>query len=142
MAQLLHNAAEFAEEQYSKFHKDQNLQTVVRSLTDQVARTVQIAQGKSGERRNRTAVVGGFNGMNPASSSLAPGGNPAPALPGLGGSASTAVAGSGDVTMGDVGAVAFHDIAWYPALADEIGWDWGDFSQLFEPNFSDMAVGN
>jgi hypothetical protein len=23
------------------------------------------------------------------------------------------------------------DIAWSPALADEIGWDWGDFSQLF-----------
>ena len=23
------------------------------------------------------------------------------------------------------------DVAWSPALADEIGWDWGDFSQLF-----------
>ena len=23
------------------------------------------------------------------------------------------------------------DIAWSPALADEIGWDWGDFSLLF-----------
>lgn len=142
LAQLLHNAAEFAEEQYSKFHKDQNLQTVVRSLTDQVARTVRIAQGKPGERRNRTVVAGGFNGMSPESSSLAPGGIPAPALSGLGGPASTAVTGSGDVAIGGVGAVAFHDIAWPPALADEIGWDWGDFSQLFESNFSDMAVGN
>lgn len=23
------------------------------------------------------------------------------------------------------------DVAWSPALADEIGWDWGDFGQLF-----------
>ncbi len=26
---------------------------------------------------------------------------------------------------------AIPDVAWSPALADEIGWDWGDFSQLF-----------
>jgi len=28
-------------------------------------------------------------------------------------------------------AVPMADVAWSPALADEIGWDWGDFSQLF-----------
>jgi hypothetical protein len=27
------------------------------------------------------------------------------------------------------------DVAWSPELADQIGWDWGDFSQLFtEPS--------
>ncbi|AEO69968.1 uncharacterized protein THITE_115282 [Thermothielavioides terrestris NRRL 8126] len=27
--------------------------------------------------------------------------------------------------------MAIPDVAWSPSLADEIGWDWGDFSQLF-----------
>lgn len=27
--------------------------------------------------------------------------------------------------------MSIPDVAWSPALADEIGWDWGDFGQLF-----------
>ena len=138
----MHNAADFAEEQYSKFHKDQNLQSVVRRLTDQVAHAVQIAQVKTGDRRSRTAVTAEAEKTNPESLSLASGGIPAPGLPGLGNTASIALNGSGDMNMGGFGDVSFHDIAWSPALADEFGWDWGDFSQLFEPNFSDMAVRN
>lgn len=32
--------------------------------------------------------------------------------------------------------MSLPDATWSPELADEIGWDWGDFGQLYNP--SDM----
>ncbi len=107
--------------------KDQRIHGVVRVLDDEVVRIVTAAQPRV---MARSFII------RPASHvDDSPGGSHAvhndagvalnPSLQEFGPSYEGLPADLIDLS------VAIPDVAWSPALADEIGWDWGAFSQLF-----------
>ncbi len=124
---MIHNAGEFAVEKYELIAKDQRIHGVVRVLDDEVVRIVTAAQPRVMARSSIIRPTphidnspGGSHSvhtdagvvLNPSLQSFGPSYDGLPA------------------DLIDLSA-AIPDVAWSPALADEIGWDWGAFSQLF-----------
>ena len=125
--QLIHNAGEFAVEKYERIAKDQRIHGVLRVLDDEVVRIVTAAQprvmARSSSIRPTSLVDNSPGGSHSVHRDAGVALNPP--LQGFG--------QSYDGLPADlIGlSAAIPDVAWSPALADEIGWDWGAFGQLF-----------
>ena len=130
---MIHNAGEFAVEKYERIAKDKRVHGIVHLLDNEVMRIVAAAQPKIMARASITGPSSHIDD-SPAPS------HPADRDAGVSLQHSPRRISQGD---GDLSAelmnlsreipmpMGMPDIAWSPALADEIGWDWGDFSQLF-----------
>ncbi len=134
--QLIHNAGELAVEKYEKIAKDHRIHGVLQLLDNEVIRIVTAAQPKVVERSSIIRPSPQI-GNSPGSSHL---GQRAPGVtlnqsPGFGQSYGGLSADFMNLATGMPMPMEIADVAWSPALADEIGWDWGDFLPLYsEPH--------
>ncbi|KAK4041451.1 hypothetical protein C8A01DRAFT_45410 [Parachaetomium inaequale] len=133
---LIHNAGEFAIEKYERVAKDKRVHGIVQLLDNEVIRIVAAAQpnvmARSSIARPSSQVDNSpscshpaHNGAGVALSQLSPGFSQS-----YSGLSSDLLDPSIAISM----PMQIPEVAWSPALADEIGWDWGDFSQLFTEN--------
>ncbi|KAL2126438.1 hypothetical protein VTI74DRAFT_922 [Chaetomium olivicolor] len=130
---LIHNAGEFAVEKYESIAKDKRrVQGIVQLLENEVIRIVAAAQPKVMARSSTTGTssdVDNFTGRSHSTDNAGVASNQSPQAFSQGyGSMSTHLM---DLSTAISMPMPVLDVAWSPALADEIGWDWGDFSQLF-----------
>ncbi|KAK8037387.1 hypothetical protein PG991_000733 [Apiospora marii] len=140
---LMHNAVDFAEQLYERHHSDRKLQRVLKSLTDQIGAAVQAGQSMSDFRRSSTAfshettTVGSkFSGREvPAFSS--PQSARMPPLE-AGPSINAVAMETTEIATGGTGDVSFRDVIWPAGTVDDIGWDWDDFSQVFDLSFGEV----
>ncbi|KAK8099042.1 uncharacterized protein PG998_012283 [Apiospora kogelbergensis] len=140
---LMHNAVDFAEQLYEKYHSDQKLHRVLKSLTDQIGAAVQSGQSKSDFRRTSTAFshdITTFGSKYPSrelpvfstpQTSRMP---PLETTPAVG----SATMEAAELATGSTGDLNFRDVAWPTGTVDEIGWDWDDFSQVFDLSFGEI----
>ncbi|KAK3901146.1 hypothetical protein C8A05DRAFT_35190 [Staphylotrichum tortipilum] len=136
---LIHNAGEFAIEKYERIAKDQRIHGVVQLLDNEVTRIVAAAQPKATARLPSIAVpTSRIIDDSPAAHSSNTVHNRGAGVTldqprqGFGQAYGGLPADLLDLPAGiAMPPMQMPDDAWSPMLADEIGWDWGDFSQLF-----------
>jgi hypothetical protein len=143
---LIHNAGEFAIEKYESIAKDKRaVQGIVQLLDKEVIRIVAGAQPRAMARSSITRPSSQIGNSPGRSHTLHH--DAGVALnhfsQGLSQNDGGVTTDLMDLSMAISMPMRIADDAWSPALADEIGWDWGDFSQLFtesQPTVSE-AVG-
>jgi hypothetical protein len=133
---LIHNAGEFAVERYERIAKDRRIHGVVQLLDKEVIRIVTAAQPKV---MARSSIIRPTSHVDNSTSSSHSAHDAEMALnqspQGFGQSYGGVSTDLMNFTPAIPMPMDIPDVAWSPALADEIGWDWGDFSQLFaEPS--------
>ncbi|KAK7974365.1 hypothetical protein PG989_016213 [Apiospora arundinis] len=138
---LMHNAVDFAEHLYARYHSDQKLQRVLKSLTNQIGAAVQAEQSKSDFRRSSTAFSHDMTTLgskfpsrelplfSPPQAARMPPQETAPNV------SSATVETTELATAGDVN---FRDVVWPGGTVDDIGWDWDDISQVFDLSFGEV----
>ena len=132
----MHNAGEFAVEAYERIAKDKRAHGIVQLLQNEVIRIVAAAQPKVMARSSITRLSSHIDNSNsPGRSYSTHSDDAAFALNQSPQGFSQSYGGLSTELMDLSTAISMpmqiSDVAWSPALADEIGWDWGDFSQLF-----------
>jgi hypothetical protein len=139
---LIHNAGEFAVEKYESIAKDKRAaQGIVQVLDKEVIRIVAGAQPRAMERSSITRPSSHI-GNSPGRSHIAhhdAGAALNHSPQGLSQSDGGVATDLMDLSMAISMPMRIADDAWSPALADEIGWDWGDFSQLFTESQPTLA---
>jgi hypothetical protein len=131
---LIHNAGEFAVEKYESIAKDKRaVERIVQLLDREVTEIVAAAQPRLMERSaiiRPSSHIGNSSGQSHTTQNdvnLVLNHFPQELNQNCGGATTDPMNLSTAMAMPMPNA----DDAWSPALADEIGWDWGDFSQLF-----------
>ena len=133
----MHNAGEFAVEAYETIAKDKRVHGIVQLLQNEVIRIVAAAQPNVMARSSITRLSSHIsdNLNSPSRSYSTHNDDAAFALNQPPQGFSQSYGGFSTELMDLFTAISMPmqipDVAWSPALADEIGWDWGDFSQLF-----------
>ncbi|KAH8602377.1 fungal-specific transcription factor domain-containing protein [Bisporella sp. PMI_857] len=123
---LIHNAADFARAQYEKFTSNRKLHHVLQVLDQRVNHIISAAKSQAAQQ---SSVSQGARNSETSPSSVHSVENrtfnveTAPSF--------MTVPQAQQSALVDSTAIPLGDVAWSPSLADEIGWDWGDFSQLF-----------
>jgi hypothetical protein len=130
---LIHNAGEFAVEKYERISKDTRVHGIVQLLDNEVIRIVTAAQPRAMARSSIARPSSQMDSSPDCSRSAHNGAGVALNQPALGFSQGYGGLSSDLMDLPTAASMPMQipDVAWSPALADEIGWDWGDFSQLF-----------
>lgn len=129
----MHNAGEFAVEQYERIAKDSRVHGIVQLLDKEVMQTVAAAQPKAMARSSiprPSSHIGNCPGSSHSTHNNAGvdlNQSPQGFNQSYGGLSTDLM----DLSTAISTPMRIPDVAWSPALADEIGWDWGDFGQLF-----------